>query len=105
MFHGLGNESSDALVPSSSNRSSTSSLFAVQEPGSFKIDRLPVVVFSEIMQYFKYDELTSLRLVNTFFKRNVERRLNETFFRLGRELSDLEVVLKRRLPRKESERK
>ncbi|KAI6230420.1 hypothetical protein M3Y99_01060900 [Aphelenchoides fujianensis] len=70
-----------------------------------RLDTLPSVVISEILACCTYEELAPIRQVNKFFKRHIERRLNEAFFKLGRDLSELSVQLKKRLPRKESERK
>lgn len=62
--------------------------------------------FSILYCFFKGSKLiTKTFQVNQFFKRSVEKRLNDAFSRLGREINDLSFTLKRRLPRRESERK
>ncbi|KAI6195317.1 Collagen type IV alpha-3-binding protein [Aphelenchoides besseyi] len=72
---------------------------------NLKVDALPCVVINEVFKFFSFDELGQVRRINHFFKRHAERRLNEAFFRLGRDLNEFSIQLKKRLPRKESARK
>ncbi|KAI6183187.1 F-box domain-containing protein [Aphelenchoides bicaudatus] len=87
------------------NKPTSSSEQFLYSTDAFKITELPAVVFFQILSYASYEELAPVRQVNHFFKRNVEKRLNDSFVRLGRELSDFSLQMKRRLPKKESQRK